>query len=88
LIRTGRTDDTKVEYISIDLATTKYKNRVLDLFAALDLLGENWKYEIRAKWTDSKFHPTMWMNEDDILKLSDALNRWANDIRARRSAAP
>lgn len=85
MIHTGRTDDTNDEYISIDLATSKYKNRVLDIFAKQEMLGENWRYEIRAKWTDSKFHPTMWMTENDLLMLSDALNDWANAIRVRRA---
>lgn len=85
MIHTGKTSDTNDEYISIDLATTKHKNRVLDIFAAIDMLGESWKYEIRAKWTDSKFHPTMSMTEDDVLELSDALNKWATDIRVRRT---
>ena len=85
MIHTGRTNDTNEEYISIDLATSKYKNRVIDILAKQEMLGENWRYEIQAKWTDSKFHPAMWMTENDLLMLSDALNDWANEIRVRRA---
>lgn len=88
MIKTGKTSDFDAEYISIDLASSKHKNRVLDLFASVDALGQNWEYEIRAQWTSSKFHPTMVMTENDLIQLATALNKWVGDIQARRAAKP
>ncbi|CAN0623062.1 protein of unknown function [Burkholderia multivorans] len=79
-------DDESLEYIAIDLRTTKYKNRLLEFLEYRNPASGDVMYRIRAEWTDDKFHPTMHLDEDDILKLSELFEEWVDKIKKRRAA--
>ena len=86
MIQKGKYDylGKEYSYVSIDLADKKHKNRVLDIFEQKNADGL-YNYEIKAQWTDSKFHPYMSMKEDDVIELSNALNELVTEILDRRN---
>ena len=71
------------KYVSIDLTTTKHKNRVLDFLEYQNPL-EEYQYAIKAKWTAEKYHPTMILSEDELIEFSDAISKLAKEIKLRR----
>jgi hypothetical protein len=77
--------DQERDYISIDLHTTRHKNRVIDFLEKTHPLSGEYEYEIRAQWTDSKFHPMMTMDEEDLIKFAEGLNLWVDKIMKRRA---
>lgn len=81
MIKTGITSDTKDEFITIDLSSSKHKNRVVDFFEEKQLIENESRYSIRAQWTDDKYHPTMCMSESDFLEFVAELNKWADKIK-------
>lgn len=79
------TDDESLECIAIDLRTTKHKNRLLEFLEYRSPTSGDVKYKIQAGWTDAMFHPTMHLEDSDILMLSKLFNEWADKIKKRRS---
>ena len=71
------------KFVSIDLTTSKHKNRVLDFIEHQSPMG-NYQYAIKAKWTAEKYHPTMILSEDELIKFSDAILRLVEEINLRR----
>ena len=75
--------DKVYNYVSIDLTTTKHKNRMLDFLENQNPLGE-YQYMIKAKWTADKFHPTMTLSEDELIEFSNAISKLVEEIELRR----
>lgn len=72
-------------YISIDLHTTKHKNRVINFLEKIHPLTSEYEYEIKAQWSESPFHPMMTMKEEDLLEFAEGLNLWVEKIKNRRA---
>lgn len=49
-----------------------------------NMLTGDYEYKIKAQWTNEQYHPTMTMNEDELIKLAAALNDWVQKIHSRR----
>jgi hypothetical protein len=74
----------RLEYIAIDLRTTKYKNRLLEILLRQNMATGETYYAIEAGWTEDRFHPQMHLDEDDIETLAGLLNEWIDAIKARK----
>lgn len=85
MIRKGKYDyyGKECSYITIDLADTKHKNRILEISEEKNV-DNSYHYDIHAEWSKGKYHATMKMSEDDLLDLTEALNELAQEIRERR----
>lgn len=70
------------KFLSIDLSTKKYKNRVLDIIQFTNPLTEKFEYKIRAKWTAGQYHPTMHLSGNELEELADKLNQMVADAKA------
>lgn len=82
LIRTGNTEDFNAPYITIDLSSRKYKNRALHFIAAKHPITGDVYFDIRAEWTDSRYHPMMHMDADDLIEFVDELNAWVARVKS------
>ncbi|EOX3957975.1 hypothetical protein [Vibrio alginolyticus] len=85
MIKSGIYDDfgKKHKYVSIDLSSKKYKNRVLNILQTSNPSIDGFEYEIQAKWTPSQYHPTMSLSEKDLIELSEKLNMLVDEIKAK-----
>ena len=70
--------------ISIDLSENKYENRVLNILQTRNPLTGSFDFDIKAKWTNDKYHPDMCMSESDIIGLRDMLNVLVDQIESRK----
>ena len=87
MIETGKYDNFGKEndYISIDLADKKHKNRVLDILEGNNIITDEYEYTIKAQWTSEQYHPWMTMNENDLINLSKALGKFVEKIEERKA---
>jgi len=87
MIETGAYDNYGKEndYVTINLADKKHTNRVLDILEGENIVTNEYEYTIKAQWTSEQYHPWMTMNENDLIALSKALNKFVEKIQKRRS---
>ncbi|EKA7375374.1 hypothetical protein OL330_004682 [Vibrio parahaemolyticus] len=72
------------KYLSIDLSTTKHKNRVIDILQFTNPLTQEFEYKIRAQWTADQYHPTMHLSGSELEELADKLNQMVADAKAKK----
>ena len=56
------------QMVVIDKSDNKHPNRILRIFRMLDPLNRI-RYSIKADWTPDEYHPTMFLEKDDIEDL-------------------
>ncbi|MCL6305592.1 hypothetical protein QQL38_14290 [Pseudomonas syringae] len=75
----------ELEFVEIDLRTTKHKNRMIEFIEKRNQLTNELEYDIRAEWTAQKYHPNMSMSEDELLEFAEVINGWVTKIKKERS---
>ena len=71
------------KYVSIDLSTTKHKNRVLDVLQSTCMFTGDFEYHIKAQWTSAQYHPKMCMSESELIEFSEKLNLLVDQIKSK-----
>ena len=66
-------DGVTKEVVSINLSNEKYPNRELLFFKTDDLISGGNEYQIKAKWTEGKYHPNMKISSEDLDDFINAL---------------
>jgi len=89
MIETGQYDHygTEEDYITINLADKKHKNRVIDILKSSNMLTGEHEFTIQAQWSKGKFHPDMVMKESDFLEFAEAVNELAKKIKERQESS-
>ncbi|GGF64990.1 hypothetical protein [Alteromonas lipolytica] len=85
MIKSGFYDDggESRKFIRIDLSSSKHKNRVVDICQIYNPETNEFQYDLTAKWTDQKYHPTMFLSESDLMELSKEINLLVDEIEAK-----
>lgn len=85
-IEQGLHDDCgkKRKFVSVNLADTKHKNRVVSFLKRKHPLSGKFYYDLKAKWTSDRNHPTMMLTKRQVLALSSALAELVESKRPER----
>lgn len=89
-IEQGLHDDfgKKRKYVSIDLSDTKHKNRVVSFLKCKHPLTGKFYYDVKAKWTSGKYHPSMMLSRAELLELSVALQKMVGSASRPKAKKP
>jgi len=70
--------------VTINLSDSKHKQRVLNIFESLNIIdNKKHTFQIKSEWCQNN-QPTMIMDENDILDLSEALNELVDTLNITR----
>lgn len=64
--------------VIIDKSDNKHPNRILNFAETVDPL-KNTRYTVTANWTPSQYHPTIFLDKNDIKDLINCLQNLIDD---------